>query len=158
MLFEPLRLAIYLVPHRMRIEPARASVCDEVLRMRRNKAIEIWLKCKSIESLLESLEHLLTHGYIASIAGLDGKIYDGIPNSIHELISIAMNIPQIKPETTVEAEILSQLDLKAIIDFTERIEIYNKKKLLKARISKPITIDIFFDRKLRLLKPWRAPP
>jgi hypothetical protein len=69
-----------------------------------------------------------------------------------------MNIPQIKPETTVEAEILSQLDLEAIIDFTERIEIYNKKKLLKARISKPITIDIFFDRKLRLLKPWRAPP
>jgi len=158
MLRGPLRLAVYLVPHRVRMEPARASACDEVLRIQRNKAIEIWLRCKSIESLLESLEHLLTHGYIASIAGLEGKIYEGIPNSVHELISIATNIPQINPGSSIEAEILSQLDLEAIVDFTERIEIYYKKKLLKAKISKPITAGIFFDKKLRLLKPWRAPP
>lgn len=153
-----LRLAVYIAPRGEIDNLPMSSECVEIVRVRRGVLLEIWLRCGCVEDLLRSLESLLSYGYIAFVAGLDGVVFEGVPSSMNDLVSLASKTPLIESGVSVEAEILRNVDLRVLIDYMARVEIDFRSRVLRGVVSRSVSAGLFFDMGLRLLRPWRAPP
>jgi len=151
-----LRLAIYIDP----IDDWANELifdCETVNLLRRDdKLLELWLKCRSIDDLVESLKKIIGRGVIIGVGGLDGSFIRMIPGDINLLNEIGSRDKYVEGEIEVEFSELKALH--EIIRSSSRVNIDLVNKRVKMILREKISISKLFDNKIRLLKPEKIPP
>lgn len=152
----PLRLVFLLLK-----TPQMRLCCDVICVTSRADYAELWLKCDNIDGLLSTLRVLATSAVVLATGGVDGSVYRPLPGSLEVLVDSASRALMLNPGVAVvvlpcDGNLIRAV--KALTPYSARISVKRGSSMVKALISKPLSVEHLFDAGVRILKPVATPP
>ena len=137
-----------------------SSSCEFFEVFSLNNYREFWVKCGDLYEALRLLEKFSSCGSVFALGNLAGLVRRFLPATQEEFLRFALSELTLREESEIVAEILGSRVVATdfLVSVSSRLWIDVKNMVVRAVLAKPTSTSVFFDNKLRLVRPSEAPP
>lgn len=135
--------------------------CDVVCSIRRGDISEVWLRCSDVSLLLSCFGKLASIGVVLACGGVDGRVYRPFPTRIGDLTSWGSYSFVFSPGSSILIWHCSGCQVRAaemVLPYSREVYLSKKSRVVRVVLSKPLSVEYFFDNGIRILKPITTPP
>lgn len=139
----------------------RSSICRIICQLSYRELTEVWIKCNNVTSLLSFINSLISSSVLLATGSVNGKVYKVFPERLDDLVTSSLFNYVFEPGSSILLRHCEDDQSKladAVLPYCSKIRLKRSYGIVRAVLSKPLSITYLFDNGIRVLKPITIPP